>query len=427
MPLVTTLIDDKSPLISYDNTWLPGTGEDAWIDEYFLGTLTFSNVTNSKAIFSFNGTAFWIYGAKRSSHGPFTVQVDDTTYSNNNGYSTDNQIMVPIFSSGTLSQGTHTVALINTATTASQLYLDVDLVVGNSDDELISETVQDTDPRFEYDNLGWSASPLDDNFFSNGTVTRKQAKLPQLSHSRRAHLLLSGEAVTLFGSTGPSYGQYSVQLDAGNTTEYNATTSLPFYGVALFHANNLGGGQHQLRITNIASGGGSGLALDYAAILSLASACVSTASPPMGVGAITGIAISVTIAVLSIATALFYRRKMKAAEEAYEQICSVHMAQQSDGPTTFSSRLEDGTAMGRMQDIPFQSSGYSSNGGLFSAPVGSTASGVSVAEQPFDQHQVIASLFLPPLPLTTIDRVSLRNVTERHRGDYLFPLSLLAR
>jgi hypothetical protein len=30
MPLITSVIDDKSPLISYDTTWLPGT---AWDDQ----------------------------------------------------------------------------------------------------------------------------------------------------------------------------------------------------------------------------------------------------------------------------------------------------------------------------------------------------------------------------------------------------------
>ena len=28
MSLLTTVIDDKSPLISYDATWLPGTSQD---------------------------------------------------------------------------------------------------------------------------------------------------------------------------------------------------------------------------------------------------------------------------------------------------------------------------------------------------------------------------------------------------------------
>lgn len=37
MPLVTSVIDDKSPLILYDTTWLPGTAwDDQWATEYAL-------------------------------------------------------------------------------------------------------------------------------------------------------------------------------------------------------------------------------------------------------------------------------------------------------------------------------------------------------------------------------------------------------
>jgi len=35
MPSVTTVIDDKSPLILYDSTWLPGTAQyDTYAAEY---------------------------------------------------------------------------------------------------------------------------------------------------------------------------------------------------------------------------------------------------------------------------------------------------------------------------------------------------------------------------------------------------------
>ncbi|KIJ69510.1 hypothetical protein HYDPIDRAFT_80223 [Hydnomerulius pinastri MD-312] len=271
MPLVTTLIDDKSPLILYDASWLPGTSaDDPDADYYFLGTFQTNNVTDGKATFSFNGTAFWIYSAKRSSHGTFTVEVDGTSFANNDGYSATNIFQIPIFNTSGLPQATHTVNLINTAT---NLYVGIDLIVwqsevGNDGDQLVVETVQDTDPRFQYQEPAWStsASGLDVNFFNNGSGHSTE------SYDASATFVFTVRfypAVTLFGATGPSNGPYTVQLDGGQTATYNASTPIANYGVTLFHADNLGAGQHQLVITNLPEANGQLLSIDYATLLTL--------------------------------------------------------------------------------------------------------------------------------------------------------------
>ncbi|KAL4079231.1 hypothetical protein J3A83DRAFT_4086283 [Scleroderma citrinum] len=265
MPLVTTLIDDKSPLIFYDSTWLPGTsGDDTYADQYYLTTFTTNNVTNGKATFTFNGTSFWIYSAKRNSHGTYTVQVDNASYTDNNGYSANNQFQIPIFNSSGLTQGSHTVSLINTGSNGQ--YVGVDLIVwqsevGNTDDQLSTETVQDTDPRFQYSGSDWSASPSDANFFSNGTGHYTEAYQASATFT-----FIVCEIVTLVGLVGPQQGSYSVQLDGGQATTYNGTAFLPFYSVTLYHADSLGAGQHQLSIINLPSTNGQALSIDYALV-----------------------------------------------------------------------------------------------------------------------------------------------------------------
>jgi len=157
---------------------------------YYLGTFTVNNVSNGKATFTFNGTGFWIYGAKRSNHGTYSVEVDGANYPDNNGASTNNQFMVSLFNTSGLSQGSHTVSLTNTGTNGQ--YVDIDLVsglsypfnggkgfksaqivweseVGGTSDQVVMETVQDTDARFQYEEPAWSASPSDANFYSDGT------------------------------------------------------------------------------------------------------------------------------------------------------------------------------------------------------------------------------------------------------------------
>ncbi|KIM58538.1 hypothetical protein SCLCIDRAFT_128034 [Scleroderma citrinum Foug A] len=269
MTLVTTLIDDKSPLISYDSTWLPGTSsDDPYADQYYLTTFTTNNVTNGKATFTFNGTGFWIHSAKRNNHGTFTVQVDGESYADNDGYSVNNQFMIPIFNTSGLAQGPHSVSLINTG--SSGQYVGVDMVVwqsevGNTDDQLITETVQDTDPRFQYGGSSWSSSPSDANFFSDGT-----GHYTQTYQANATFTFTVGQIVTLAGSVGTQHGSYSVQLDGGQAVTYNGTAFLPFYGVTLFHADSLVPGNHELIITNLPNTDGSVLSIDYALVSSVA-------------------------------------------------------------------------------------------------------------------------------------------------------------
>ncbi|EGO00228.1 hypothetical protein SERLA73DRAFT_53333 [Serpula lacrymans var. lacrymans S7.3] len=172
MPSVTTLIDDKVPLIKYDNTWAPGTSADPLADAYYLGTFTSNNVTNGAVMWSFNGTAFWIYGAKRPNHGTYTVTVDGASYANIDGYSAVNLFQQVLFNKSELTQGMHTVTLTNTGT--GSLYVGIDLVrppseVGGAGDQLVTQTVQDTDPSFQYQAPAWNRNPPSVNFFNNGT------------------------------------------------------------------------------------------------------------------------------------------------------------------------------------------------------------------------------------------------------------------
>ncbi|KAI6135335.1 hypothetical protein EV401DRAFT_524907 [Pisolithus croceorrhizus] len=276
MPLVTNLIDDKSPLIKYDSTWLPGTSaDDQSEDQYYHGTFTTNNVTNGQATFTFNGTTIWWYSALRNNHGTFVVQIDDETYGPYDGYSAVDQFLVPIFNISGLNQGAHQLTLTNTGS-GTTLYVGADLIVwqsnvGNDDDQLITETIDDPDPRFQYQGSLWS-SPSDVTVYSNGTghYTEEQTSAT-LTFTVR-------EMVTLFGKTGPSNGPYTVQLDGGQTNTYNATINLPYYGITLFHADNLGSGQHQLTITNSPSASGQGLGIDYAIVSSLLSTTTTSSS-----------------------------------------------------------------------------------------------------------------------------------------------------
>ncbi|KAG2150829.1 hypothetical protein DEU56DRAFT_908470 [Suillus clintonianus] len=342
--LVSYLVDDKSPLINYDNTWAPGTSADSLADQYFRGTFTTSNVTGSVAKFSFNGTAFWIYGAKRGNHGTYTVTVDNSNFAGNTGQSNTALFQQVLFNQSGLSQGLHTVSLTNTAT--GSLYVDIDMVVWQTEfngTQLLSETVDDADARFQYQEPAWNTNPTYVNLFNNGT----------------GHSTSVSDASVTFTFTGmsslscPSNGFYSVSLDSGQATQYNATAYVPCYEVMLYHADNLGSGQHQLTLVNLPQTSGQTLNIDYAVLTSSSSSNSSSSSgsglpgstsgtspssvnaastsTSLGSGAIAGIVVAIGVALCASAAAFFFYRRFKSAQAASQDLYRIRTPQHSPG------------------------------------------------------------------------------------------------
>ncbi|KAF8441355.1 hypothetical protein L210DRAFT_3536956 [Boletus edulis BED1] len=323
MPLLTTVIDDKSPLISYDATWLPGTSQnDNFAVDYYLGTFQKNSAADGTATLSFNASAFWIYGANRPNHGTYTIQVDSNNHPNFNG-SGNNLFQQTLFSAN-VNQGMHTVSLMNTGGT-SGFYVDIDMIVwqsnvGNTDDQLVPELVPDVDPRFQYEQSIWettsASSDLNLNLFNNGTGHITATSAATVSFT------FTGEVVTLFGTSGPSNGPYSVQLDGGQAVQYNASNAYPTnYGVTIYHADNLGSGAHQIVLTNLPATSGQYLTVDYAQVWNIAtstSPSVTSCAPlsnndipqyKLSSGAIAGLVVEGVIAVLAAAAAaIFYWR-----------------------------------------------------------------------------------------------------------------------
>ncbi|KAG6335425.1 hypothetical protein ID866_3672 [Astraeus odoratus] len=177
--------------------------------------------------------------------------------------------MVSLFNTSGLTQGTHTVSLVNTgsADQAGQ-YVGIDLIVwqsevGNIDDKLITEAVEDTDPRFQYnEESAWSANPTNASFFSNGT------------------------------------GHYTQTYQASATFTFTVRHICPSTYLQLI-----------------------------------------VSSSPLNTGEIVGVVVAFIIAALTIFATFFYRRKLKAAEAAYEHLCSVYRIQREfDGPATIVSQ-----------------------------------------------------------------------------------------
>lgn len=342
MSSVSFLIDDKSPLIHYDPTWAAGnSGDDSLADQYFRGTFQTSNVTGSVATFSFNGTAFWIYGAKRTNHGTYTVTVDGANFAGNAGQSNVNLFQQVLFNQSGLTQGLHNVSIENTAT--GSLYVDIDMVTWQTEfngTQLATETVDDADPRFQYQEPAWNTNPTDVNLFNNGTGHSTSVSDASVT------LTFTAESVSVFGTVGPGNGLYTVSLDSQQAIQYNATTYLTFYEVMLYHADNLGPGQHQLTLINLPETDGQTLNIDYALLTSSSNSSSSSgsgsspgASPSsvsavststaqsLSSGAIAGIVVAVSVALCASAAAFFFYRRWKSAQAAAQDLYRISTPQ----------------------------------------------------------------------------------------------------
>ncbi|KAG6902098.1 hypothetical protein C0995_004278 [Termitomyces sp. Mi166 len=185
MPSLTIIIEENSPLITYDSGWDLGTSSDdplldrrAILLVFYAACLTCllrrysdsgfmkSNIGGSSASFTFNGTGVEIFGAKRGNHGPYTIKVDNTTYPAQNGSVPDPGLFQQsLFLVNGLQQGQHEVTITNGGNT----YVDIDYIswvadVGGSSDKLFVNTFQDTDPSFVFSGSAWQLDPNADRF-----------------------------------------------------------------------------------------------------------------------------------------------------------------------------------------------------------------------------------------------------------------------
>ena len=160
---------------------------------YSNGTFTLSVETGANATFSFNGTAIWLFGAKRFNHGLYNITLDGQT-TTMNGYSPGTGIFqTPLFTQTHLTNTLHTITLTNAGLNSNPFsnFLDLDYVrttlwysviwcsimlsisqitwestFGIGSKRVHETTLQDSDSSFSYQPQGsWNTSPEFLSFF----------------------------------------------------------------------------------------------------------------------------------------------------------------------------------------------------------------------------------------------------------------------
>ena len=104
-------VDDSSPLVLFEpaGAWQHADGQG-----YTNGTYSSSAVSGATAKFSFSGTAFWVYGAKKAGYGQYILTLDDEValYADATASASQDELGQVLGGKAGLSDGQHTVVLM---------------------------------------------------------------------------------------------------------------------------------------------------------------------------------------------------------------------------------------------------------------------------------------------------------------------------
>ncbi|KAF8962461.1 hypothetical protein BDZ97DRAFT_1920528 [Flammula alnicola] len=302
MPTLSTTIEDTSPVIIYSGNgggdWTAGTSrQDPFADQYSQSSFMMTQVDRADISFTFYGTGVQLYGAKRPNHGLYQISIDSVVYPQVNGSDPNDPgtFQTALFSTVALSNGYHTVRMMNLGTAL----LDIDFItwqtpVGLANESLMAMTIQDSDPSFTYiPASAWSASPSNIGMFSGGS----------------GHVTSTAGAWVEYTFEGGPFSVVNIFLsanlcDSGTPANYSANKQFYRPQMVLYQANDLGGGQHTIKLESQASNN-SGLvfAIDYAQVFTTAS--LQHMNSGLSAGAIVGISIGVIVALITLIVSFF--------------------------------------------------------------------------------------------------------------------------
>ncbi|KAF4586201.1 hypothetical protein EYR38_010475 [Pleurotus pulmonarius] len=330
MPRVNHTIDDRSPLIRYApaGTWSLGskTGDPlasrcvrqsnnvampptlAGAEYSNNGTFTLCTTAGASATFTFNGTGIWIHGARRSNHGPYEVNLDNDV-KRFDGFQAVEDFTTPLFSADNLFNGLHTVSITNRRdTNNTRPFLDIDFIIWTAEVQNASASqviIPHTASAFQYEPTSAWNQPVSAGF--NSTTAHFTT-----TTNAEASLTFTGSAISVFGAVSGTTAPYSVQLDDRPAQNFDGRVNEYTPQTVLYFADNLGPGNHTLKMVNLPAAEGQGLLLDYALVADGGPETPTTGNSSSGglsSGVIAGIAVGAVALLASIVLAFFFWRK----------------------------------------------------------------------------------------------------------------------
>lgn len=247
MPLLNVTIDDASPLITYlpDGAWTPYVSNDAYDDGY-----TATGTQNASASIEFWGTWIMVKGSKNDYHGGYTVTLDGSYYRLNGSAPYPGSWKAPLFISDHLVLGLHTLTISND----EWLTLDIDSITwtcdvggpNNTNSPLQTTVVDDT----EKDSFTWLPHGSWDTNPKNLTMFSGQTGHSTSLANSYVNYTFSGDAVAIYGTTGPGHSRYSVRPPDRPAEAYTAGRDLFSSQVLLYFGGGFGAGNHTVTLVN---------------------------------------------------------------------------------------------------------------------------------------------------------------------------------
>lgn len=223
--------NDNNAAITYTGTWYPDTNA-----SYYSGDSTCSNVANSFFQFTFNGTGARLYAAKDGSSGKADIYVDGAFNTTVDFYNAARVYQQLICDTGTLSNGSHTLKLINNGqknAASNNYWLSLDKV------EIMSGASTPSPTPTPGGDLAQGKTAVASSYYNNDSTYSPDKAVDGSSATRWSSQFTDNEWIYVdLGATysinrvklswDPAYGtEYKIQLstNAVNWTDAYSTTA----------------------------------------------------------------------------------------------------------------------------------------------------------------------------------------------------------
>ncbi|CAE6496272.1 unnamed protein product [Rhizoctonia solani] len=247
MPRYNVTVDDVSAIFEYyiPNTrvWTDSPTSDQELHNYWDSTYHSSNQFGAQASVMFQGTAVYLFAAKRSRHGTYGIYLDGLRVYDGDSYSASplyNQIM---YNATDLAPTWHNLTIVN-SDPSNQTYTEVDYIRWTT---LMPESLTETfGTPISYSPNNMSYSSL------NAWNENRDGSNPSMVTSTdgaSVNITFNGNGIELYGKTGPNYGRFSAQVEGDNEHQLNANSE-QIHDTMLFRQDNLTSGRHTILVTN---------------------------------------------------------------------------------------------------------------------------------------------------------------------------------
>ncbi|KAJ7490755.1 hypothetical protein FB451DRAFT_1513693 [Mycena latifolia] len=246
---MSVIVDDRDEQVQYHGQWAHHEGT---ATEY-QSTTSASATRGDNITFTFEGTSIDVFGTAGSGNGAtmkFSIdQLPSTSYTSPPVPSGSALYHQPLWTSGPLSDGSHTVLITQDSAGSQKSVIFLDYILYNATSTSGKTLfVDDSDPRVEY-SPGWNATGLNGNFKDTAHVSTAAGCSVSLTFEGS---FVSINGPIAFGKSGEGFNA-SVVIDGGSpspiTQQRPSNQPQLIFNNQLFTTSNLAPGNHTIIIT----------------------------------------------------------------------------------------------------------------------------------------------------------------------------------